>query len=208
MDLREAAAQISQIREQMARGEVFRGYRSATVGLSGLLAIAAAVVQQVCIASPMDQLAAYLTLWIGVAAVSAVLAASEIVVRARAARCDLVRRQSRVAVEQLAPCLVAGVIGTAVVATTAADAAWILPGVWSLLFGLGVFSSYRLLPRAAFWVGAHYLFAGGLCLWLGQGAEALSPWSMGISFGIGQLLTAGILYWTLERESDSAASEN
>jgi hypothetical protein len=35
-------------------------------------------------------------------------------------------------------------------------------------------------------------------LW-GRGEVALSPWLMGIIFGGGQLLTAAILYLTLER---------
>ena len=45
MELREALQQISDIRQQMARSEVFRGYRSATVGFSGVLGILAAAFQ-------------------------------------------------------------------------------------------------------------------------------------------------------------------
>ena len=37
MELRDALGQITEIRQQMARGEVFRGYRSLTVGVVGLL---------------------------------------------------------------------------------------------------------------------------------------------------------------------------
>jgi hypothetical protein len=203
MDLRDALEQISHIREQVARSEVFRGYRSATVAFSGLLAIAASVGQSLWLARPDEQLGAYLALWIGVAMISFVAAALEIVSRARASRGLLVRSMSRLAAEQFAPCLGAGVILTAAVATTAPEAGWILPGAWSLLFGLGVFASYRLLPRSTFWVGAYYLLAGGLCLWLGQGAAALSPWLMAGAFGGGQLMAAGILFWTLERRGAS-----
>ena len=42
MELREALSQISEIRQQMARSEVFRGLRSVPVAFSGLLAWAAA----------------------------------------------------------------------------------------------------------------------------------------------------------------------
>lgn len=203
MDLREALEQISHMREHVARSEIFRGYRSATVAFSGLLAIAAAVGQSLWLARPAEQLGAYLALWIGVAAISFIAATMEIVSRARAARGTLVRSMSRLAAEQFAPCLGAGVILTAAVATTAPEAGWIFPGAWSLLFGLGVFASYRLLPRSTFWVGAYYLLAGGLCLWLGQGSAALSPWLMAGAFGGGQLMAAGILYWTLERRGAS-----
>ena len=50
--------------------------------------------------------------------------------------------------------------------------------------------------------GAWYLVAGSLALAWGQGEAALSPWTMGVMFGIGQLLTALILYVTLERTGE------
>jgi hypothetical protein len=74
-----------------------------------------------------------------------------------------------------------------------------LPGLWALFFSLGVFASCRLLPRAVCIAGVWYLVAGVLALAWGQGPAALSPWTMGITFGIGQLLTAVILHFTLER---------
>jgi len=48
-------------------------------------------------------------------------------------------------------------------------------------------------------VGIFYLGAGAICLVLAQGEWAFSPLAMGLPFGIGQLATAAILYWTLER---------
>jgi hypothetical protein len=73
-----------------------------------------------------------------------------------------------------------------------------LPGLWALLFSLGIFASCRLLPRAVAIAGAWYLSGGVLALAWGNGAAALSPWIMGITFGGGQLLTAVILHITLE----------
>ena len=52
MELREALRQISDIRRQMARSQVFRGYRSVTVGFSGILGLLAAAFQPLWIASP------------------------------------------------------------------------------------------------------------------------------------------------------------
>ena len=43
MELHEALTQIAEIRQQMAKSDVFRGYRSAPVAFSGLVALAAAV---------------------------------------------------------------------------------------------------------------------------------------------------------------------
>ena len=82
-----------------------------------------------------------------------------------------------------------------------------LPGLWSLIFGLGVFASYRLLPQQVFWIGLYYFFCGTVCLLWGRGDQAFAPWQMGISFGGGQLLTAVVLYWFLERSDGSQASK-
>jgi hypothetical protein len=46
MELREALTQITEIRQQMARSGVFRGYRSATVGFSGVLGLLAAAFER------------------------------------------------------------------------------------------------------------------------------------------------------------------
>jgi hypothetical protein len=77
-----------------------------------------------------------------------------------------------------------------------------LPGLWSIFFSLGIFASYRLLPKATFWIGVFYMMAGILGLLWARDAFAFSPWAMGLSFGVGQLASAAILYWTLERNSD------
>ena len=62
-----------------------------------------------------------------------------------------------------------------------------------------MFASLRFLPRPMVVVAIHYLVCGVLCLCLAKGDATLSPWAMGLTFGIGQSMAAGILYWTLER---------
>jgi len=202
MNLSEALAQISEIREHMARTEVFRGYRSLTVGFSGVLAILAAAAQAVWIPRPQEHLGGYLALWLGVATVAQAVAGVEMWLRTRATQSAVARRLTGLAVEQFLPCVVAGAAFTAVIYQRADEVAWLLPGLWCLLFSLGVFASHRLLPRPTFCVGVYYLSSGVMVLMLGQGDAALSPWSMGVSFGGGQLLTAAILYITLERAGE------
>ena len=200
MELREALCQIAEIRQQMARGQVFRGYRSMTVGCSGVLALLAAIWQPFYVASPTSELGRYLSLWIGVAACSVALAGGELLWRAHREHSPLARQMTLLAVEQFMPCIIVGALLTLCIYRTAPQVAWMLPGLWSLLFGLGVFASYRLLPRQVFSVGLYYLVCGVVCLLIGADASALSPWQMGISFGGGQLLAAALLYWTLERQ--------
>jgi hypothetical protein len=203
MELREALRQISDIRQQMAKGEVFRGYRSLTVGFSGALGILAALLQHAWIKTPEAELENYLALWLSVAAASLIVAGGEMCWRAHRAGPGLARDMTLLAVEQFLPCVVVGALLTLCIVRSAPHVAWILPGAWSFLFGLGVFASYRLLPRQAYWVGVYYVVFGCLCLLRGQAENALAPWHMGGAFGGGQLLAAAILYWTLERTDDA-----
>jgi hypothetical protein len=73
-----------------------------------------------------------------------------------------------------------------------------LPGLWQLLFSLGVFASCRFLPRLTFAVGIWYLIAGLTTLILQGESQTLLPWTMGVSFGIGQLLVAGVFQYGYE----------
>jgi hypothetical protein len=79
-----------------------------------------------------------------------------------------------------------------------------LPGIWSVLFSLGVFSSLMILPRGGFTIALHFLLAGIVCLRFGNGANALAPWTMFVTFGVGQFIAASVLYFTLERPQEAS----
>jgi hypothetical protein len=198
MELRDALTQITEIRLQLARTEVFRGYRAMPVAFSGVLALATAGFQAVWVRDPLRQLPAYLALWIGAAVISAVAAGSEMIIRARSSASPWTREITWLAVEQFVPCLVAGGLVTFVLTRFAPEGLWILPGLWQVLFSLGIFASCRLLPRATFGVAVFYLASGLACMALARGDAALSPLAMGLPFGVGQLLAAAVLYRTLE----------
>ncbi len=198
MELRDALTQISEIRLQLARTEVFRGYRAMPVAFSGLLAFAAAGFQTVWIPDPTQEIFAYLTLWIGAALLSAIAAGVEMAVRAKNSASPWTREITWLAVEQFVPCLIAGGLLTVVLVRSAPEELWMLPGLWQVLFSLGVFASCRLLPRATFVVAVFYLASGLGTLAMSRGELALSPWTMGLPFGLGQLLAAAVLYRTLE----------
>jgi hypothetical protein len=208
MELREALSQISEIRRQVARTQVFRGYRAVPVALSGALALAAAGVQSVWIPDPAADLDAYLALWVGAAVVSMLGTGAEMYLHCRHSRDSLTPATTWLAVSQFAPSVVAGGLLTLVLVWYAHESLWMLPGLWAMLFSLGIFASYRLLPRETFWVGVFYLVSGMMCLAFAQGPGALSPWAMGLPFGVGQLLAAAILYWKLERSDDEKLSED
>jgi hypothetical protein len=76
-----------------------------------------------------------------------------------------------------------------------------LPGLWAMVFGLGIFASRPYLPRTTGWVALYYLTAGALLLALTR--EASSAWEVGGTFALGQLGTAAALTWNRERVLDA-----
>jgi hypothetical protein len=136
---------------------------------------------------------------LGAAAGSALAAGAEMVLRCRHSASSWTPEITWLAVSQFLPCVVAGGLLLVVLLTCAPESLWMLPGLWQVLFSLGIFASYRLLPRATFGVAVFYMTAGVASLALARGDAALSPWAMGLPFGMGQLLAAAVLYWTLER---------
>src|SRR5262245_39029180 len=127
MELRDALTQISEIRQHVARTETFRGYRALPVALSGLLALAAALLQQAWLHDPLDHIAGYLALWIGVAALSIIAMACELAWRWRRCHSPLEREKTVLAVTQLAPCLLTGVLLLIAVLRFAPESVWMLP---------------------------------------------------------------------------------
>ena len=202
MKLDEALLEISHIRAQVARTETFRGYRSLTVALSGGIALVAAAVQGFFVAQPLEMVDRYLAVWTSAAACSMAAAAVGMMVHLRRSSSPLTREHTRSAVEQFLPCIAAGAVITLVIARQSLEAAWMLPGLWSLLFSLGIFSSISLLPRRVALVAIYYFLCGTLLLVFPRGAEALEPWTMGLVFGVGQLSAAAVLYFSLERSDE------
>lgn len=198
-DLSSALDQISEIRRQMVRGQVFRGYRAQTTAVTGLLAIGLAAVQSKLVHHPWQQLPLYIGLWCGLAVVCAAIFAVEQMMRCRRLASPMQTERTIDAAERFIPSLAAGAILTVVFFRFLTPHCWMLPGLWAILFSQGIFASRTLLPRGISVAAGFYLIAGCLNLVLARGVHAFSPWAMGLTFGIGQLLASGVLYWNLER---------
>ncbi|HTT03280.1 MAG TPA: hypothetical protein VMG11_14430 [Steroidobacteraceae bacterium] len=185
--------EVASIRDQIARCVEFRGYGPTTLAVTGILAFVVASAQSAFPTERAHAIPVYIGLWTGTAAVALTLIIIETIVRSRRIHSGLAVPMLHSALEQFLPSLVAGALLTLVLVTCAPLTLWMLPGLWQLLFSQGVFASRRFLPRPIFWVGVWYLATGLACLVLGQGDRALSPWEMGIPFGLGQLLVAAVL---------------
>jgi hypothetical protein len=200
-DLHKALDDISSMRRQIARTTEFRGYGATTLAGTGVLAILAAAAQALWIRDPANHIASYLTIWISTAVVSAALIGAQMHIRTRRIHSGLADEMIRMAVEQFLPSAGAGALLTFVLARYVTESYWILPGLWQIIFSLGVFSSCRFLPRAMPAAGVWYLLTGLVCIATGD-SRALSPWAMGIPFGVGQLLVAGVVLFRAQESGD------
>ena len=202
-DLHKALGDISSIRRQMAHSTEFRGYGPATLAATGAIAVSAGVAQAVWLPAPANHMAGYLGIWVSSAILSAALIGVQTVTRTHRMHSGMADEMIRMAVEQFLPAVGAGALLTFVLLRSVPSASWMVPGLWQVIFGLGVFSSCRFLPRPMAVAGAWYVLTGLMCIAL-AGNRALSPWTMGISFGAGQLLVAAILLFTAREGSDES----
>ncbi len=193
-NLDEALADITAIRSQMARGTEFRGYGPVTVAVTGMLALLAAGIQALLLPDPTADVFAYLVLWIVTAAISAILIGIEMVARTRRIHTGLADEMIQSAAEQFIPSGVAGALMSFVLFHSAPQSLWMLPGLWQIVFSLGIFAACRSLPGPMRAAGVWYLLAGLASLALASEGNALSPWAMAVPFGIGQFLIAVMLY--------------
>jgi hypothetical protein len=188
----------------MARGALFRGYGPMTVAATGVLAVAAAWVQARWLPDPARDSLSYLMLWLATAALSVILIGIEMVARTRRIHSGLADEMIHAATEQFLPAGVAGVLLTIVVSRFASESLWMLPGLWQIVFSLGIFASCRSLPRPMLAAAVLYLACGLAVLALANGSAAFSPLAMALPFGLGQLLIAVILYASIgERDGEA-----
>ena len=190
-ELDRALLDINFVREHIARTTQFKGYGPLTLAVTGLFALGVAALQGRIAASPAPALE-FIAVWSAVAAIAVTLIGVEAVVRSRRLHGGMAVEMLQSAIEQFLPAMTAGVLITFALTRWSPTSLWMLPGLWQIVFSLGVFSTARILPKAVFAVGIWYLGCGLACLALGQ-SDPLSPWSMGIPFGAGQLLVACIL---------------
>jgi hypothetical protein len=201
MTLDDALDQIANIHSQMAATSVFRGYRCASTLFSALIAVATAVIQYILIPEPAQHVEAYLVLWFTSGAICFLVITTGIVLRYRRSDSPLDRALAVTALQQFLPCLIVGGLVTYVIGDAAWRSMWIVPGLWSIFFGMGILASRPLLPAGTSVVGAFYLLCGLVSIEWARLHAPFSPLAMAIPFGIGQAMAAGILYWKLERKN-------
>ena len=181
------------MRRQMTQATMFRGYGPAALAVTGAVAMLGAVMQAAWIAAPLQEFASYLVLWTLVAVAAIAIIAIEAVRRSSQAHGGLADDMLKAAAEQFLPAALAGVLLTAVIGAQVPEVIWMLPGLWQIVLSLGIAAACTSLPRPMIAVSLWYLGCGLVCLMYAKGGAALSPWAMGVPFGVGQLLSAVVL---------------
>ncbi|WP_132255482.1 hypothetical protein [Methylobacterium segetis] len=194
-DLDRALADLVTIRAQLARQTTFRGFGAAALAITACLAFATSLAQSAWPNQLAAEPAVYFGVWIATAVVAATLIGVEALRRAHRLHAGLADAMVAQAIEGFLPAGGTGVCLGLVLAGCAPDQLWMLPGLWQILVGLGLFASVRILPQGAVLGAVWYLMAGFAVLVMTSTTHSLSPWSMGIPFAIGQ----GILAWVMYR---------
>ena len=193
-DLDRVLADITAIRSQVAAGTAFQGYGPTALAATGALALAATVAQAALLDDPTGRPLTFLAGWVAVAIVSIGVIGAEMLARSRRHHSGLADAMILNAVEAFLPAGAAGALLLLVLARLAPESLWLLPGLWQMLVGLGLFASLRALPRPVALAAGWYVVAGLGTIAASAEGHVLSPWAMGLPFALGQGLLALILH--------------
>ena len=213
MNIHRALSDVAEIRSKLDRVENYRGFRSVATGFSALFVLLGALIHSWI--GPVG-IGSFLTIWLGVAIASSLTAGLEMIVRGILSGNRQVWLTHRKLISSLLPALLVGAVLTGALFNFAMSLSEhsgreliaMLPGMWAMLFGLGLFSCRAALPGSARKVAAYYLVAGMMCLmFCFQGSDpqsasafSISSWQMIVLFGLGQSFLGLVLYWNVERE--------
>lgn len=191
-DLERALADIAEVRERLGHVQRFRGYSAIAAAVSGVFAIAAGGLQLLLVphVQSVHQGHLYFALWFACCAGSVLVnygAIAHWYVNDATAR-D--RWQTATVGLSMVPALVLGaMLSFALLRANLYD---FLPGVWYGCYGVGLFASRTMVPRAVVPIAAAFMI-GGMGLLFVPGAIALQWWVLPLGFGAGQLAIAFII---------------
>lgn len=199
MRVSDAIGQIEIIHDQLAKAEEYRGFHPVGVALSGLVGFVAAFAQPWFV-SP-DAPWAFIRYWLTTATIAIVAGTMAPLWAYLWAEDRWARMRSRRVASQFMPCLAAGLATT--FAFSRLSLVELLPGLWTTLFGLGLFAARPYLPRSIGWVGLFYLAIGAELLLAPPIELSQMGLCVGISFAAGQAATAWVLRRNKERDDNA-----
>jgi hypothetical protein len=197
-DLNQALTDIRSIRRQVAHTTEFRGYGPLTLSATAILALLAGAAQSRWLPEPASHPVQYVALWLTTGIFSAALIVTQMLTRADRLHSGMADEMIRIAVTQFLPAGVAGILLPFVLLQITHDVFWMLPGLWQIVFGLGVFASCRCLPRPMLVAGVWFFLTGLACIYLGD-TRALAPAMMSYPYAVGMGFVALVHYFSAKK---------
>ncbi len=196
IDCKKALDQLNFVYSYLARTGLYRGYHSAAIAYTGICGLAGTLGQFFGFAGGTTP--DHVRFWVFIALASAVPVALAMLWN-YLQWSERLQRDTREVVAHFIPCLIIGALITVLLWDASEEVLRFLPGIWTLVFSLGIFASRSYLPRSILHAGIWYLFSGIGLLWMAKGNSAMAFYAIGPAFTVGQFFTAWVLYWNLER---------
>lgn len=146
---------------------------------------------------------AFVCYWVAISMVAALGLAIDITYRYFRQSNSHQRRVTRQTLAELVPYFSMAALVTYVLYRGHVESLHLLPGLWCIFLGLAVYSIRQRFLGFGKWIALFYLVCGIWNLALGFPIDPFSPFRMALPFGIGHVLSAGIL---LRASSSSEAS--
>ena len=198
MEVRQAIADIAEVRDRLATVQRFGGYSGWAAITSGVVALVAGAVQAFLEPYPggADYAEPYLQIWLVCLVFALVINYGAILIwRARNAD-PQARMQVRTVGMSILPAIAAG--GVLTLACVQRGALTLLPGVWCATYALGLFASRAMVPRDVVFVAVAFGFVATLLLFA-PGTAALAWWVVPVAFGGGQIAIGAIILGERQR---------
>ncbi len=207
MEVRQAMADLAEVRGRLATIQRFDGYSGTAAIASGAVAVAAGAVQFFLVPHPRGAAAleTYLQIWLGCLGVALALNYGAILAWRARHRGLQAAAQMRTVGMSILPAIAAG--GVITVALLARGLVYLLPGMWCATYALGLFASRSMVPRAVVAVAVAF-GAIGTVLLLGPlvspAVDPLAWWVMPLAFGAGQIAIGWIVRGEASAEEETS----
>ncbi|GAC1562546.1 MAG: hypothetical protein NVS3B17_16050 [Vulcanimicrobiaceae bacterium] len=192
MELRQAIADLAEVRGRIATVQRFDGYSGPAAIASGCVAMAAGIAQALTVPQPrgLAERQTYLVIWLTCLGIALALNYGAIVVWRARNRGAQAAVQFRTVGMSIVPALACG--GVVTLSLVARNLDELLPGMWCATYALGLFASRAMVPREVVFVAAAFGAAGAILL-LASAIDPLAWWIMPSVFGVGQILIGSIV---------------
>jgi hypothetical protein len=192
MEVRQAMADLAEVRDRLATVQRFDGYSGTAAIASGLVAIGAGIAQALIDPQPSDPAGRqiYLEIWLSCLGAALAINYGAIIIWRLHNSGAQAAVQFRTVGMSILPAIAAGGVITLALLSRGLDD--LLPGMWCAAYALGLFASRAMVPRDVVLVAVAFGAAAAVLL-LAPNIHPLWWWIMPAAFGIGQIIIGVIV---------------